>query len=120
MRYKDLRLLYEEYLKINRRRFRLVREVKRGRLPRGELAAYEQEIVKLKHRASIIEEKLKQLEREGDPAFAKLMREVKAAMRDAENDNGESASFFQKIRKFVGTVSILILGTWMIDSWRRK
>jgi hypothetical protein len=120
MRYEELRRLYEEYLKINRRRHRLGRELRRGKVPPGDLAAYEQEVFNLKHRASTIEERLKQLEREGDPAFAKLMREVKAAMRDAENDNGDWVSFFQKIRRFVGTVSILILGTWMIDSWRRK
>lgn len=120
MRYEELRGLYDEYLSFNRRRFRLVRELNRGGLPAGKVAAYEQEALGLKHRDSVIEEKLNQLEREGDRAFAKLMREVKAAMRDAENDNGESVSMLQWIRGFVGTVSMLILGTWMIDSWRKK
>jgi hypothetical protein len=120
MRYEQLRRLYEEYLKLNRRRFRSAREIKRGRLPAGELARYEQECVNLKQRSAVIAGQLKELERKGDPAFAKLMREVYAAMRDAENDNGESTGFLQKIRGLVGTVSLLILGTWMIDAWRRK
>ena len=121
MRYEELRQYVEEHMKLARRRMRLIQEAESGRLSPGELADYGKEIAVLGRKCSKFKAELTRLRQTGDFAMSKLEREFDAAI-DERNAKGNRrpTTTFQKIRTYIGSMSLLILGTQMINSWQRR
>jgi hypothetical protein len=119
MHYEELRRRIEKHLGLAQKRERLIRATDSGRLSPGEVAAHDQEIADLTRQCSQFTVFLNKLTAENDPALAKFNRELNAAMQDRAAMSGEEpTSYFQKIRAFVGTVSLVVLGVQMVDHWR--
>ena len=121
MLYEELRRQFEEHVQLAQKRRRLIRKADSGKLSPGELADCDQKISELTRKCSQFKAMLARLTKEDDQSLAKLNREFQASMDDrAAQGNEEPTSTLQKARSFIGTMSLLVLGTWMIDSWRRK
>ena len=121
MGYEELRKQYIEYLSMGARLGRLKRRAKAGGLSPDRLAACKQEIDRLDKESSRLSAEFQALEDAGDPAWTKLSRELDFAMTEyTKHGDEEPVGFLSQAKRVVGAVSLLILGTWMIDSWRRK
>ena len=121
MKYEVLRKQFKEYLAICVRRSRLMAKAEDGKLTPERLVACNQEIDRLtqecKRRGAIF----KKLEDDGDPAWGKLTRELNLAVKEfTEAQINPHPTMLQKAKKVVGMVSLLIVGTWAIDSWRKR
>lgn len=119
MRYEDLRRQIEENFKLARRRGRLIRATENGKLSPGEAAAHDQKIAELTRMGSQFLAKLEKLKETDGFIVEKINREIAAAIYDHNISSGiQPTSLFQKIRTFIGTVSLVMLGTQMVDHWR--
>ena len=128
MNYEELRRKFERHIGMARRRRRLMKQTESGELSPGEIAACDQEIAELGRKGSQFAAEFDKLQNAGDFAALKLQRELEADpsiskqielwVRDEIDAEEKPISLLQKARSFVGTISLLILGTQMIDHWR--
>jgi hypothetical protein len=120
MNYEMLRNRYKKHIVAVARLNKLEDKAKAGALSPDRLAACNNEIARLSAKNKCDEELFTSLEKIRDPAWLKLGRELDAALKEYSDDSHDPISMGQMFKKFFGTMSILILGTWMIDSWRKK
>lgn len=117
MKYEQLRQRYIDYTSVTARRNDLKSRINSGELPSFRLAACESEIARLSKEIDGYEVFFTHLEKIGDPAWIKITKELDI---EFENDSRTSVSFWQIVKKLIGTVSMLIVGMWAIDRLRRK
>lgn len=119
MEYEELRKKYKENAVLALRRRRLESRVENGGLSLDRLLACQQEIIRLDKEVKSNNAFFINLGNIGDPAWLKIERELDMTMEEFANPH-EHRSVFQIVRKVLGTVSMLIIGTWIIDSLRKK
>lgn len=117
MKYKQLRQRYIDYLSVTTECRDLKSRVRNGELSSARLTACESEIARLSKEIDDYEAFFTHLEKIGDPVWIKMAKELDM---EFENDNPSPISFWQIMKKFIGTVSMLIIGMWVIDRLRRK
>jgi len=128
MNYEESRKRFERHIGMARHRRRLIKQTNSGELSPSESAACDQEIAELSRKGSQFIAEFDKLQEAGDFAALKLAREIEADplfseriqlwVRDEFEAEEKPTTLFQKIRSFAGTISLLILGTQMVDHWR--
>jgi len=116
MEYEELRKKYQSCQKSAARMGDLQGRADNGGLSPERLVACRQEIARLTEELGAYEHLFALLEDAGDPAWLKLSRELDAAL----NEYQEPANLRKMAKDFIGTISILILGTWIVDGLRKK
>jgi hypothetical protein len=119
MKYEELRSQYKEHLAIVAKMGRLKTRAQSGGLSPERLAACKEEIARLSAIASHNQEFFTHLEKTKDPIWRKMSGELNTALEEYKNNKHDQMSIFQMVKKLIGVVAILILGTQLIDSWRR-
>jgi hypothetical protein len=120
MKYEQLRKMYKNHVASVVRLRRLEAKAESGKLPPERLTDCKREIKRLSSETDSEIEFFTGLDRAKDPAWRKMSRELDTALEEYSDPNHKPLSIIQMGGKFVKTLSLLIIGTWMIDSWRRK
>jgi len=119
MKYEELRRRYIQHHKIATRLGDLQEKAESGRLSPNRLSECRQEIDRLRVRLVEDEKLFTHLHEKGDPAWRKLSRELDAALGEYQSTDNP-LSIRSAAKKFIGAMSVLILGTWIIDGLRRR
>jgi hypothetical protein len=120
MKYEQLRKMYKSHVASIVRLGRLEAKAKSGKLSPERLIDCQHEIVRLSAETDREIEFFTGLDRAKDPVWRKMSRELDTALEEHSNPNYHPLSIIQMGGKFIKTLSALIIGTWMIDSWRRR
>jgi hypothetical protein len=119
MRYEELRRRYIQCQKNATRVGDLKEKAANGKLSAPRLADCRQEIDRLGAELAEDEKLFTHLHEAGDPAWQKLSGELDTALKEYQSTD-DPLSLRQITKKFIGTMSVLILGTWIIDGLRRR
>ena len=119
MRYEELRRRYIRCQETATRLGDLQEKAKSGKLSSGRLSECHQEIGQLRSKLAEDEKLFTYLHETDDPAWRKLSRELDAALNEYQSTD-DPLSLRRIAKKFIGTMSALILGTWIIDGLRRR
>jgi hypothetical protein len=120
MRYEVLRKKYQECHKTIARIADLKDKANSGKLSPERLTACRQEIMRLTAEVADHERLFANLLNTNDPAWRKLSRELDTALNEYQAPVVNSMSLRRMAKSFIGTISLLILGTWIIDGLRKK
>lgn len=120
MDYEELRKLYQAHQKALARLGRLMARAKSGKLSPGRLVACEQEIARLAAETDHNTALFDQLGASKDPAWMKMCRELDIALDEHADTSHNPISMRRMVGEFIGTMAMLIVGMWAIDSWRKK
>lgn len=120
MQYEALRKKYKNHAVSCARLLRLTKRAASGELSPDRLMLCNLAISSISSDIDRDESLFNQLEKAGDPAWRKMSRELDAALAESTDPNHNPIGMGQMVKKFVGTMSLLILGTWMIDGLRKK
>ena len=120
MNYKELRKKFKDHSMAVGRYYRLKEKAATGRLSQERQAACDAEIARLSADIDSDEVLFNQLEAAKNPAWRKLSRELDTAMAELADPKHDPLSVGPMFKKFIGTMSLLIVGTWIIDGLRKK
>jgi hypothetical protein len=120
MEYEKLRSMYKVHLCSLVRLRELEDKAKSGKLSPERLRDCNYTITSLISKTDSEIEFFTRLEMANDPAWRKMSRELDTTLEEYSDPNHKPLSIIQMGSKFIKTLSLLIVGTWMIDSWRRK
>ncbi|MFA5767245.1 MAG: hypothetical protein WC919_04950 [Candidatus Paceibacterota bacterium] len=119
MRYEELRRRYIRCQETATRLGDLKEKAASGNLSAARLADCRQEISRLDAELAENEKLFTHLHEIDDPAWRKLSRELDAALKEYQSAD-DPLSLRRIAKKFISTMSVLILGTWIIDGLRRR
>jgi len=119
MKYEELRQRYIQCQKIATRLGDLQEKANSGKLSPVRLSECQQEISRLQVKLAKDEKFFTHLHEVDDPAWRKLSRELDTALKEYQSTD-DPLSIRHIAKKFIGTMSALILGTWIIDGLRRR
>jgi hypothetical protein len=119
MGYEELRKKYQEHISTVIRLKKLNGRAKSGELLPDRLLLCNKEIARLGAETKQGDAFFTHLEEINDPNWRKITRELNTTLEGYVHPDAK-VDVLHGIMKGIGIISTLIIGTWAIDSWRKK